>query len=213
MAGMKFFMTGGFLMKLYNRAKLSKSEKSQVKRNYNKNNQEIDPNTKQPLKEGKIDYGHKYGYEEHAMQKYAKQEGFTQKQYNKLMKNPDLYQREDSHENRSRKHECKNKTLQYMKCKSYINEFKVKNKDLMKNTSDKNSKTHSLKGAKTYSGRGTFYIKNVSESSGKSNFSSKSGSSSSSGKSGISSSVGRSGNSSSGASRSGGKSLGGNRGK
>jgi len=189
-------------MKLYNRARLNESEKARVERHYNSKNQEIDPNTKQPLKEGQIDYGHKYGVEERAMQKAAKQAGLTQKEYTKMMKNPDLYQREDRHQNRSHKHECKNPTIQYMKCTKIVREFKIKNKDSIQNKEifNKNSqaaKTSRITNARTLSGKGTLRMSNSKGNSSGRDSSGK-GSGSSSGGKGSGSSGGGKGSGSSG---------------
>lgn len=113
-------------MKIYNRARLNEAERAQVECVRNKDGKAVDPNTGKILEEGKIDIGHKYGYEEHAMQECARRCGMSQKDYTRMMKNPKLYQLEDRHENRSRLHECKNPKEQRHKCMQVIREFKNK---------------------------------------------------------------------------------------
>ena len=66
----------------------------------------IDPNTNNPI-EGKYDLGHKYGEEFRKHKADAEARGLTQKEFNDLMNNPDLYQIEDPHINRSGKYEEK----------------------------------------------------------------------------------------------------------
>ncbi|OZS77779.1 hypothetical protein CF394_09600 [Tetzosporium hominis] len=66
----------------------------------------IDPNTRKPI-EGKYDLGHKYGHEFWREKRKAQEKGLTQKQFNDLMNNPDLYQIEDPRSNRSHKFEKK----------------------------------------------------------------------------------------------------------
>ncbi|MBR4026476.1 MAG: HNH/ENDO VII family nuclease [Lachnospiraceae bacterium] len=152
-------------MPLYSRAQLSKSEKAQVERLYNENNQQIDPNTKKPLQEGKIDLGHKYGYEEKVMQMCAKRCGLTQREYHKMMKNPKLYQWEDTHENRTHKHECKNFKEQIHNCMKVIREYKnsengknlepSRERNAMKAKSTQSSRTIKGFSTKSYSGKAT----------------------------------------------------------
>ena len=66
----------------------------------------IDPNTRKPIDE-KYDLGHKPGHEFRREKANAKSEGLTQKEFNDRMNNPDLYQIEDPHSNRSHKYELK----------------------------------------------------------------------------------------------------------
>ena len=56
---------------------------------------------------GKYDLGHKSGHEFKTEKANAKAEGLTQKEFNDRMNNPDLYQIEDPHTNRSHKFELK----------------------------------------------------------------------------------------------------------
>jgi hypothetical protein len=51
--------------------------------------------------------GHKYGEEFRKHKADAETRGLTQKEFNDLMNNPDLYKIEDPHINRSRKYEEK----------------------------------------------------------------------------------------------------------
>ena len=64
----------------------------------------LDANTKEPI-EGKYDLGHVRSHEFWREALKAEQEGLTQKEFNDRMNNPDFYQIEDPHDNRSRKHE------------------------------------------------------------------------------------------------------------
>lgn len=118
-------MKGGIDM---NRAALSATEKSQVAVSYNSKGQVVDPHTRQPLSKGKIDIGHRYGYEEKALQRCAERCHMTQKQYNQMIKENarKLFHLEDRTQNRSHKHECKNVREQNRKCMQLIREFKNK---------------------------------------------------------------------------------------
>ena len=55
--------------------------------------------------EGPYDLGHKAGYEHWREAEKAEQEGLTQEEFNERMNNPDYFQIEDPHENRSHTHE------------------------------------------------------------------------------------------------------------
>lgn len=114
-------------MGIYSRARLSSAERGLVEAKYNSKGQMVDPNTGRALEQGKIDLGHKYGYEERAMQRCAKRSGLNQKDYSKMMRNPKLYQWEDRGENRKHSHECKNSREQIQKCMQVIREYKNKN--------------------------------------------------------------------------------------
>lgn len=70
----------------------------------NENGQFLDANTGKPI-EGKYDLGHKAGHEFYREAERAESEGLTQEEFNEQMNNPDLYQIEDPHENRSHAHE------------------------------------------------------------------------------------------------------------
>ncbi|MBQ9172645.1 MAG: HNH/ENDO VII family nuclease [Bacteroidales bacterium] len=65
-----------------------------------------DANEGSPIN-GKYDLGHKYGEEFRKHKADAETRGLIQKEFNDLMNNPDLYQIEDPHINRSRKYEEK----------------------------------------------------------------------------------------------------------
>ena len=66
----------------------------------------IDPNTNEVIKGG-YDLGHISGHEFNLERRKAEMEGLTQKEFNDRMNDPDLYQIESSHENRSHEHELK----------------------------------------------------------------------------------------------------------
>ena len=70
----------------------------------NENGQFLDANTGKPI-EGQYDLGHKAGHEHWREAEKAEQEGLSQEEFNDRMNNPDLYQIEDPHENRSHAHE------------------------------------------------------------------------------------------------------------
>lgn len=70
----------------------------------NSKGQFLDVNTHKPI-DGKYDLGHKPGHEFWREQAKAEKEGLTQEQFNDKMNNPDLYQIESPHENRSHAHE------------------------------------------------------------------------------------------------------------
>ena len=66
----------------------------------------IDPRDWQPF-DGKPDLGHKPGHEFWREKAKAENEGLTQKQFNDRMNDPNLYQWENPHLNRSHKYERK----------------------------------------------------------------------------------------------------------
>ena len=70
----------------------------------NENGQFLDANTGKAI-EGQYDLGHKAGHEHWREVEKAEKEGLTQEQFNERMNNPDYYQIEDAHENRSHAHE------------------------------------------------------------------------------------------------------------
>ena len=72
----------------------------------NENGQFLDANTHEPI-EGQYDLGHKAGHEFWRESEQAEQEGLSQEEFNDRMNDPDLYQIEDPHENRSHAHEMK----------------------------------------------------------------------------------------------------------
>ena len=90
----------------YNRPYIRSDVRSEVERlaPKNANGQFLDANTGNPIN-GQYDLGHKAGHEFWREAEKAKNEGLTQKQFNERMNNPDIYQIEDPHENRSHVHE------------------------------------------------------------------------------------------------------------
>ena len=70
----------------------------------NEKGQFLDANTHEPI-EGQYDLGHKAGHENWRELEQAEKAGLTQEEFNEKMNNPDLYQIEDPHENRSHAHE------------------------------------------------------------------------------------------------------------
>ena len=64
----------------------------------------LDANTRTVI-EGKYDLGHVYGHEFWREKQKAMEKGWTQKQFNDYMNNPDFYRIEDPHLNRSHKFE------------------------------------------------------------------------------------------------------------
>ena len=83
----------------------------------NERGQFLDANTHRPIM-GPYDLGHKSGYEHAYMAAKAESLGLNQKQFNEIMNNPDLYQIECPHENRSHQHEM-HKENQEMQAKSF----------------------------------------------------------------------------------------------
>lgn len=110
------------------RVQPNKAITAQIEGCYNSKGQIVDPNTGKVLEAGKIDRGHKYGYEERAMQKCAEKCHMTQGEYAKMMQNPKLYQLEDQSSNRSGKFECKDYSTQLKNCFKVIREFQDKEK-------------------------------------------------------------------------------------
>ena len=64
----------------------------------------LDANTHEPI-EGQYDLGHKAGHEHWREAEKAEAQGMTQEEFNEHMNNPDFYQIESPHENRSHAHE------------------------------------------------------------------------------------------------------------
>ena len=80
--------------------------RDEVERRAEKNDkgQFLDANTHQPI-EGQYDLGPVAGHEHWREVEKAENEGLTQDEFNDRMNNPDYYQIEDPHENRSHVHE------------------------------------------------------------------------------------------------------------
>ena len=70
----------------------------------NEKGQFLDANTHEPI-EGQYDLGHKAGHEHWREVEQAEKKGLTQEEFNERMNNPDYFQIEDPHENRSHSHE------------------------------------------------------------------------------------------------------------
>lgn len=89
-----------------NRPYIRASVRTEVESRAEKNDQGqfLDANTGKPI-EGKYDLGHKAGHEHWREAEKAEAEGLSQEEFNDRMNNPDYYQIEDPHENRSHAHE------------------------------------------------------------------------------------------------------------
>lgn len=85
---------------------IRKEVREEVERRAEKNDkgQFLDANTHKPI-EGKYDLGHKAGHEHWREVENAEKQGLTQEEFNEQMNNPDYYQIENPHENRSHVHE------------------------------------------------------------------------------------------------------------
>ena len=70
----------------------------------NEKGQFLDANTHEPI-EGQYDLGHVAGHEHWREAEKAEKEGLTQEEFNDRMNNPDYFQIENPHENRSHVHE------------------------------------------------------------------------------------------------------------
>ena len=90
----------------YHRPYIRKSVREEVEQNAEKNEkgQFLDANTHEPI-EGKYDLGHKAGHEYWREAEKAEEEGLSQAEFNERMNDPDLYQVEDPHNNRSHQYE------------------------------------------------------------------------------------------------------------
>jgi len=89
-----------------NRPHIRKHVREEVEHRAAKNEkgQFLDANTGKPI-EGQYDLGHKAGFEHRREVAKAEEEGLSQEEFNDRMNNPDYYQIEDPHENRSHAHE------------------------------------------------------------------------------------------------------------
>lgn len=114
-------------MSYLHRVSPNKTTSSQIQATYI-NGKMVDANTKEPLIVGQIDKGHKSGYEERVMRKCAEKVHMSQKDYNKMMQDPRLYQFESSKNNRSHKFESNNYSLQLHNCFEVIRNYKGKNR-------------------------------------------------------------------------------------
>ena len=116
-------------MSYLHRVTPNKDTTSRIEGKYNEKGQLVDANTKEVLVQGKIDKGHKHGYEERVMRECAERCHMSQKDYNKMMQNPKLYQFESFHNNRTHKFESKDKNLQLHNCFEVIRDYKGKNRE------------------------------------------------------------------------------------
>ena len=118
-------------MKLH-RPYIRKSTRDEVKARaekkglYNKEtDQYFDYYSKEPI-EGKPHLGHKYGCENARAIRWAEEQGLTQKEFNDLMNNPNLYQFEDPMSNMSHEHEMKGNDYDYSELMNNLNREQVK---------------------------------------------------------------------------------------
>ena len=116
-------------MSYLHRVAPNKNTSANIEAVYNEKGQMLDANTKEVLVQGQIDKGHKHGYEEQAMRMCAERCHMTQKDYNKMMQNPKLYQFESSHNNRSHKFESTDRMQQLHNCFEVIRDYKGKNRN------------------------------------------------------------------------------------
>lgn len=147
-------------MSYLHRVTPNKATSQNIEAIYNEKGQMLDANTKEVLVQGQIDKGHKHGYEEQAMRACAERCHMTQKEYNKMMQNPKLYQFESFRNNRSHKFESKDRMEQLHKCFEVIRDYKGKNRNKAHDkygksdfTFSNKSKTPNLGRSQTISGR------------------------------------------------------------
>ena len=131
-------------MSYLHRVSPNKTTSSHIKATY-VNGKMVDANTKEPLVAGKIDKGHKAGYEERVMRKCAEKLHMSQKDYNKMMQDPRLYQFETSKNNRSHKFESKDYSLQLHNCFEVIRNYQGKNRTRAVKGFETTEFTHSSK--------------------------------------------------------------------
>ncbi|QTD54236.1 hypothetical protein J3U87_17465 [Sulfidibacter corallicola] len=91
------------------RVKLRKETRKQIEKNQprNERGKMIDPHSKEPLKPGEIDVGHKPGQEWRKRRKGHDESGSTRKEVIEAENDPALYHLEDRASNRSHRHEDK----------------------------------------------------------------------------------------------------------
>ena len=147
-------------MSYLHRVTPNKATSQNIEAIYNEKGKMLDANTKEVLVQGQIDKGHKHGYEEQAMRVCAERCHMTQKEYNKMMQNPKLYQFEYSHNNRSHKFESKDRMEQLHKCFEVIRDYKGQNRNKAHDkygksdfTFSNKSKTSNLGRSQTISGK------------------------------------------------------------
>lgn len=138
-----------------NRTALNSTEKSQVASSFNSQGKLVDPDTRQPLQSGKMDIGHRYGYEHSALSRCAERCHMTQKEFNQMIKENagKIFHWQDRTQNRNHSHECKDHRIQNSKCMQLIRSFKNKNNGKNKQSakqrnSKSNAKARAAKGMK-----------------------------------------------------------------
>lgn len=112
------------------RTRLGKNEERVAERTYNNKGQLVDQNNpKVVLKQGQINKGHKYGYENAALIRCAERCGMTQREFNKMNRQYayKTLQLEDAHGNKGHSFECKDKRVQNHNCMKIIREYKNQN--------------------------------------------------------------------------------------
>ena len=85
----------------------------------------LDYETREPI-EGKYHLGHKYGCENARAIRWAEEHGLTQKEFNDLMNNPNLYQIEKDKYNMSHEREMKGNDYDYSHLMNNLNKEQVK---------------------------------------------------------------------------------------
>ena len=141
-------------MSYLHRVTPNKTTSQNIEAIYNEKGQMLDANTKEVLVQGQIDKGHKHGYEEQAMRLCAERCHMTQKEYNKMMQNPKLYQFESSHNNRSHKFESEDRMEQLHTCFEVIRDYKGRNRN----------KVHEKYGKSDFTFNSKFNHQNISHS-------------------------------------------------
>jgi hypothetical protein len=91
------------------RVKLRQRTRAEIEANQPRDNagQMIDPNTRQPLKQGEIDVGHKPGQEWRVRRQMHQERGSSRAEVIESENNSNLYQLEDKAANRSHRYEKK----------------------------------------------------------------------------------------------------------
>lgn len=101
------------------------SVRAEVERRTPKNEkgQYFDAHTGKAI-EGPYDLGHKFGHEYWREAEKAEKEGLTQEQFNDRMNNPNYYQIEDPHENRSHTYEMPKKETEKLE-ETQVDEYGI----------------------------------------------------------------------------------------
>ena len=111
---------------------IRKEVREQVEANAEKNEkgQFLDANTKEPI-DGQYDLGHKPDHEFWREKERAESEGLSQEEFNEKMNDPDLYQIEDPHNNRSHQYEKPREVTSESKGESNVESNEEENCDSM----------------------------------------------------------------------------------